>query len=120
MFLSPVCRELSPILEESADLRAVGNMGKRIKKAHVRLHFRGKQTNRLFLYVRVVTRYMGSRITSLKRAGIRGHSPGIWDHNARDRNQQYFLWNEGIRDQIFAGSGIKILIIFRIGVHFFG
>ena len=25
MFLSLVCRELSPILEESADLRAVGN-----------------------------------------------------------------------------------------------
>ena len=73
---------------------------------------------------RVVTRYMTSRIKGLKMAGIRDHSPGIWNHSARDRDQQYFPWNEdwneGIRGQIFAGSGIKILIIFGIGGQNFG
>ena len=30
-----------------------------------------------------------------KRAGIRNHNPGIWNHNAWDRDQQCFSWNQG-------------------------
>ena len=44
---------------------------------------------------RVVTRYMGSGIKGLNRGGIRDHSPGIWDHNPWDRDQQCL---HGIRD----------------------
>ena len=68
---------------------------------------------------RVVTRYMGSGIKGLKRAVIRDHSPGVWNHNAWDRDQQYFSWNQGsginfLRVQgseflSLVGSGIKIL-----------
>ena len=54
---------------------------------------------------RVVTRYIGSGIKGLESAGIRDHSPGIWNHNARDRDQQC----SSLDQQIFAGSGIKIL-----------
>ena len=28
-----------------------------------------------------------------KKAGIRNHNPGIWNHNAWDRDQQCFSWN---------------------------
>ena len=68
---------------------------------------------------RVVTRYIGSRIKGLKRAGIKDHSPGIWNHNVWDRDQQYFSWNEGSgikflqvqgsKFSSFLGSGFKIL-----------
>ena len=57
----------------------------------------------LFVYratenTRVVTRYVGSGIKGLKRDVIRDHSPGIWDHNPRDRDQRYF---HSIKDQAF-------------------
>ena len=82
----------------------------------------------------VVTRYMGSRIKGLKRAGLKDHSPGIWNHNAWDRDQhnawdrdqhnvwdrdqhnawdrdqQYFSWNEG--------SGIKFQVLRVQGSRF--
>ena len=47
---------------------------------------------------RVVTRYIGLGIKGLESAGIQ-------DHNARDRDQQCLSRDQ----QIFAGSGIKIL-----------
>ena len=43
--------------------------------------------------IRVVTRY-GSGIKGLKRAGIRDHSPGIWNHNACYGDQHCFSWNQ--------------------------
>ena len=68
--------------------------------------------------IRVVTRY-GSGIKGLKRAGIRDHSPGIWNHNACYRDQQCFSWNQesgikflqvqGSKFSSFFGSGIQIL-----------
>ena len=61
--------------------------------------------------VRVVTRYTGSRIKGLKRAGIKDHSPSIWNHNARDRDQQYFSCNEE--------SGIKFLRVQGSKSHHF-
>ena len=68
------------------------------------------------LHNRVVTRYVGSGIKGLKRDGIRDqlrdHSPGIWNHNAWDEDQQCFSWNQG--------SGIKILIVFGIRDQDFG
>ena len=42
---------------------------------------------------RVVTRFMGPGIKGLKRAGIRDHSHGIWNHNAWDRDQRCFLFS---------------------------
>ena len=38
---------------------------------------------------------MGSGVKDLNRGGIRDHSPGIWDHNPWDRDQQCL---HGIRD----------------------
>ena len=38
---------------------------------------------------------MESGIKGLKWTGIRDHSPGIWNHNAWDRDQQDFSWNQG-------------------------
>ena len=40
---------------------------------------------------------MESGTKGLKRTGIRDHNPGIWSHNAWDRDQQYFSWNQGSR-----------------------
>ena len=56
--------------------------------------------------VRVVKRYMGSGIKGRKKGGIRDHSPGIWDHNPRDRDQQCFSLDQGsgvLDQQNFAG-----------------
>ena len=68
---------------------------------------------------RVIKRCMVSRIKGLKRAEIRDHSPGIWDHNGLDRDQQCFSWNQGsgwqqkrVQGSKFSsslGSGINIL-----------
>ena len=44
---------------------------------------------------RAVTRYMGSGIKCLHRGGNRDLSPGTWDHNPWDRDQQCFSWNQG-------------------------
>ena len=70
------------------------------------------------LTTRVVSRYMGLQFKGLKWAGIKDHSPGIWNHNGWDRDQQYFSWNQGsgikfVRVQgskflSFLGSGFKI------------
>ena len=71
------------------------------------------------IHIRVVTRYMGSGIKGLKRAGIRDQSPGIWDHNTWDRDQQCFM-ESGIRLTTKTGSGVKILIVFAIRDQHFG
>ena len=74
-------------------------------------------------YCRVVTRYMRSGING-ERGGIRDHSPGIWDHNTWDRDQQCFcgvrdqncenFWDQGSKFPMFLWSGIKILNVFVI------
>ena len=58
------------------------------------------------------------------RGGIRDHSPGIWDHNTWDRDQQCFcgirdqncerFWDQGSKFPMFLWSGIKILNVFVI------
>ena len=55
---------------------------------------------------------------------IRDHSPGIWDHNTWDRDQQCFsgirdqncerFWDQGSKFPMFLWSGIKILNVFVI------
>ena len=50
---------------------------------------------------------MGSGIKGLKRAGIRDHSPGIWNHDAWDRDQQCFSWNQGSGSLPF-GRGSRV------------
>ena len=61
------------------------------------------------LYHRVVTRYMGSGIKGQKKGGIRDHSPGIWDHKPRDRDQRCFSLDQGsgVVDQILRDKGSK-------------
>ena len=45
--------------------------------------------------LRVVMRYMGSGIKSLKEGGIRDHSPRIWDRNPGIRDQRCFSLAQG-------------------------
>ena len=45
----------------------------------------------------VVARYMGSWIKGLKRAGIRDHSPGIW--NLKRKTGHFTSWKEQERLQ---------------------
>ena len=55
---------------------------------------------------------------------IRDHSPGIWEHNTWDRDQQCFsgirdqncerFWDQGSKFPMFLWSGIKILNVFVI------
>lgn len=38
---------------------------------------------------------LGQDVTSERHYGIRDHSPGICNHNARDQDQRCFTWHEG-------------------------
>ena len=59
---------------------------------------------------------MGSGIKGLHRGGIRDLSPGIWDHNRWDRDQQCC---HGIRDQAVTIKITKYSIRAFTGICYF-
>lgn len=78
--------------ETDGDKRVISN--KYYTCVTKRKYFVGMGVPNLPLHQGRITRHMVSGIKGLKGARIRDHSPGIWNHNACDRDQQSFSWNQ--------------------------